>query len=510
MISVYAMHTEVPHSGFETAFHRGRELQQQGRYADAAACYRDALAARPDHAGAHNNLAVALMALGLLDEAIASFKQAVACQPDYPEAHNNMGVAYKRLGLVNEALASYSEALKCKPDYAQALLNVGTIFYEHKQYDEALIWYEASLEVDPLQVEAHQNAALILEKLGRHDGVKAHRDAAYGRQALFIDTAPEPRRTVLVLWGAGQGNVPIEHLLPQKTVTRLVCIIEYARADELARLPDYPVVFNAIGDPDVMDPAAQAMTRFLKQCGRPVLNAPSAVARTARHLIPGLLGDLPDVVVPNTSRVATAKLKTALQAMPEAWFPILLRPTNSHGGDHLVKLDSRRDIGGLTPWDTEHYYLTDYVDYASSDGRFRKYRIIFVDRKPYAYHMAVSGHWVVHHDTAGMQHEEWKRQEEAAFLDDPCKALGEKAMAAIEAIGLALDLDYCGVDFSLLPDGRVLVFEANATMLAHPEEAGGMYDYKNPHVQRILDAFDALLERRSLSTVQSRPYAGVV
>jgi hypothetical protein len=110
--------------------------------------------------------------------------------------------------------------------------------------------------------------------------------------------------------------------------------------------------------------------------------------------------------------------------------------------------------------------------------------------------MAVGSHWVVHHDTAGMQHETWKRREEEAFLADPRRALGEKAMTAVEAIGRALDLDYGGVDFSVLPDGRVLVFEANATMLAHPEEAGGVYDYKNPYVRRICDAFDAMLARR--------------
>ena len=72
---------------------------------------------------------------------------------------------------------------------------------------------------------------------------------------------------------------------------------------------------------------------------------------------------------------------------------------------------------------------------------------------------------------------------------------GPQSLAALAAAGRRLDLDYCGADFSLLPDGRVLLFEANATMLVHPETEP-VLERKNVHVDRILDAFDALLEPR--------------
>jgi hypothetical protein len=96
-----------------------------------------------------------------------------------------------------------------------------------------------------------------------------------------------------------------------------------------------------------------------------------------------------------------------------------------------------------------------------------------------------------------MQDHAWKLEEERRFLADPASVLGERGMAAIESIGKRLDLDYGGVDFSILPDGRVLVFEANATMLVHPEKEAGPLGFKNPFVQRILDAFEALLARAS-------------
>ena len=91
----------------------------------------------------------------------------------------------------------------------------------------------------------------------------------------------------------------------------------------------------------------------------------------------------------------------------------------------------------------------------------------------------------------------WKIDEERRFLEDPRSALGGRAMAAVAAIGRQLDLDYAGVDFTLLPDGRVLVFEANATMLVHHERGNGPLAHRNVHVQRIVDAFERLQARRA-------------
>jgi hypothetical protein len=51
----------------------------------------------------------------------------------------------------------------------------------------------------------------------------------------------------------------------------------------------------------------------------------------------------------------------------------------------------------------------------------------------------------------------------------------------------------------VLADGRILVFEANPVMLVHPEDEQGVLAFKNPFVARILDAFEALLSRRTAS-----------
>ena len=55
--------------------------------------------------------------------------------------------------------------------------------------------------------------------------------------------------------------------------------------------------------------------------------------------------------------------------------------------------------------------------------------------------------------------------EERRFLDDMPAVLGATRDDGAGGICAALGLDYAGVDFALAPDGSVLLFEANATMV---------------------------------------------
>lgn len=472
-------------------FELGNTLQSRYQFHDAIDCYRRALAISSENAGIHNNLGAALLALADFDAAAESFGRAVDLRPTWADAHNNLGVAYKNLGRTDEALACYREAIALRPDYAQALFNIGTLHYNRKEYDDAVKWYGAALEIEPNQVEANQNMAAMLLEAGYIEAAKEHRERAYRRRSVFIETAPDPVRSVLLLWSATRGNIPIEFILPKQRNTRVTWMVEYPVTTEI---PPCDVVLNAIGDHDAMGGAEAPMRAFLASCRIPVLNQPDRVARTARERLADTLSGIAGVHVPRTLKLAPDAIQASLAALPADAFPILLRPSGSHGGSHLVRIDTAADVATVELWPADDYYLTDYRDFRSADGHFRKYRIIFVDRRPLAYHLAIGDRWMVHYETAGMLDDAAKRAEEQQFLENPTAAIGPSAMAAIEAIGRALDLDYCGIDFSILPDGRVLVFEANATMLVHPETTE-MLDYKNPHVRNIVNAFDAHLTR---------------
>ena len=480
----------------EALFNLGSVLQVQYKTKEAIDCYHRVLKIKPDYAEAHNDLGVALMAQLRWDDAVASFSQALVCKPGYAEACNNLGVAFKNLGRMEEAESCYRQAIAIKPEYAQALLNIGTLYFLKKDFTRAMTWYQASLAVNPNQVEAHQNMASILLDAGKPVEAQRHRDIAYGRQSIFISMAPDPLRTVLVLWAAGKGNIPIEYLLPLRTNNRIIWMMEYATREQVQTLPPYDIVFNAIGDQDAAGPTMASVAGFLSCCRKPVLNLPETVAHTSRDVIPALLAQIANVVAPHTVRFATMEFKDHLLMAPDIRFPGLVRPCGSHGGDCMAKVESAEELHKLPLRDVEVYYASNFHDYCSMDGFYRKYRIIFVDRRPWPYHLAIGKHWMIHYETADMLAYSWKREEERTFLEDPRRSIGPEAMDAIEAIGRKLDLDYCGVDFSILADGRVLVFEANATMLVHPEDECSVLSYKNPFIERIFKAFDALMTSR--------------
>jgi glutathione synthase/RimK-type ligase-like ATP-grasp enzyme len=327
-----------------------------------------------------------------------------------------------------------------------------------------------------------------MREAGRLDEAQRHRDLAYRKQCLFVTNSPTAVRTVLMLIDAGKGNVPFQFLFPARENNLIEWMIEYATEDQYRNLPPFDVVFNAIGDPDVSDTVTRAQARFMGICDKPLLNSPAAVARTARYRMPELFSGVAGLLIPAVWRV---EQNGEWFANPDFQFPVLVRPPASQGGEGLTLVESRAALASMAPDRTGVIHLCNYHDYRSADGCFRKYRIIFVDRRPYPYHLAISGQWMVHYHTANMLLP-WKLEEERRFLEDPAAVLGAAGMAAIEAMGKRLDLDYAGVDFSILPDGRLLIFEANATMLAHPEQDDAL-KFKNPYIQKIFDAFGELL-----------------
>jgi len=113
--------------------------------------------------------------------------------------------------------------------------------------------------------------------------------------------------------------------------------------------------------------------------------------------------------------------------------------------------------------------------------------------------MAASPSWKVHYFTSAMADRPDLRAEEAAFLADMPKAIGRRAMGALQAIRDRLGLDYAGIDFGLSRDGELLFFEANATMTITPPEPDPIWTYRRAPIARALDAARSMLLSRAVS-----------
>jgi tetratricopeptide (TPR) repeat protein len=511
----------------------GGVLTAAGRYDEAVEVYRSALTLQPDLIEAHVGMATALLSDGRPREALSAadqatrlgpalaetwlargaalaalgqpaaaaeaLEQAVRLDPDRAAAHLNLGNAYAELERAQEAQQHLLRALEIDPLLKEAHASLGSVYVRAGRKAAAELCFQAALAIDVDMVAPHQNLAALLAERGEADEARRHRDLAYGQQNVFVDRAADPLACVLVLTASEGGNIPHRYLLPKDRFTRIDWFVEYAPPGQADELPPYDLVFNAIGDADLAGPTTAPVEAFLAICRRPVLNDPAKVARTHRQMTASRLADVEGLTVPATARLAAAALaqKGLAACIGAAGIspPVLVRPIGSHGGKGLIRAETAADLDEIALTQGQDAYATAYEDFRSSDGWHRKYRAIFVDRRAYPYHLAISPDWLVHYETSGMEADPVRLAEELSFLKDPEAAIGARAWRAVCTIGERLDLDYCGVDFSILPDGRVLVFEANATMLAHPEADSGALAPKNPYVRTILDAFMAMVAR---------------
>ena len=66
--------------------------------------------------------------------------------------------------------------------------------------------------------------------------------------------------------------------------------------------------------------------------------------------------------------------------LPLAPSSIIIRPRGSHAGVGLEKVDDAIELSlYLDERDEQEFFLARFVDYASEDGLYRKYRVVFVD-----------------------------------------------------------------------------------------------------------------------------------
>jgi hypothetical protein len=298
------------------------------------------------------------------------------------------------------------------------------------------------------------------------------------------------------------GSTPVNYLAGRASYDRhFHCVIPDTPVDTDLLRGKADIVFNMICNADDGADILVEALDLVRRLGRPTINHPSLIMNTDRETISGLLAGIPGCVVPRTLRVAALVLVEAARHEALAGFdlPLLVRVAGTHGGDDFDKF---HDWDGIADFASEHpaanYYVTSFVDYRSEDGFFRKYRIIFIDGELLPYHLAIHDDWKVHHFRTDMAHQEWMRMEEACFLTNMGSVFNAAAQDALRAIARATELDYGGVDCGLDRDGRIVVFEANASMLVH-DEKNNVFAYKNKSIANIKNAFDAMLSRHRLA-----------
>jgi len=405
-----------------------------------------------------------------------------------------------RGGHRSAARTALGHAIACHPGNAVARINLGHLLLESGELDAAREQFEAVLAGQPSLAPAHQGLARALTGLGQPEAAAPHWRRAFAHGA----TSPQPYHgagtgiPLLLLVSTRGGNIPTRSLIDD---TQFAVTALYADFHKPGHpLPPHALIFNAIGDADLCGEALAAARRVVVASSAPVINDPAAVAVTGRVANAWRMAGLDDVVAPAVRSMS----RRALLADDTLHFPLLVRSPGFHTGQHFVRVARRAELAAqIADLPGEELLAIDPMDARGPDGLSRKYRVMFIAGDAYPLHLAISREWKVHYFSGAMAEDAVLRVEEAAFLADMPAVLGERAMTALGAIEAALGLDYAGVDFTVGPDGRVLLFEANAGMVIQPPGPDPMWDYRRAPIDRALAAVKAMLMRRASPGIRS-------
>jgi len=464
----------------------------------------DARLARPTGGGVDLEIerAVLLAALNRHQDAQQAFVGILRRAPTHFSALNEFGTLLAHMGAIEAACRVYAEAILHHPDNPIARVNLANLLLRASRYQEARAHYERALQADPGHAEAHQGLGAVLADLGDRIGAREHFKRGFRGHA--VSTLPyrgdKPPVPLLQLVSSGGGNIPSGLFLDDTRFLTTVVVADYY--DPATPLPPHQLIFNAIGDADLCEPALEAAMRITARANVPVINDPRAVVKTSRIGNALRLGAVPGVRTARTIAIARDVLAQPGGADALAahglWFPLLLRSPGYHTGRNFILVERAADLreaaAGLPG---EELLAIEYLDARGSDGKARKFRVMMIGGKLYPLHLAISRQWKVHYFTSDMAGEPDHRAEEAGFLRNMPSVLGNKAMRALKAIQEALGLDYAGIDFGLSDDGDVLLFEANATMVIARPNNDAHWAYRHGAIDRVLEAVTAMILRKA-------------
>ena len=534
---------EIDPSPAAEALRAGAEHYAAGRLEEAIATFKHGL----DSPGAaakvattselHVKLGNAYMLRGHLDLAGENYKAALRLSPHLAACWCNLGTIHLKSGRAVDAITLYLEALKLNPAHwasranlaealmatkqhlvAKALLTelaqerpqdgqirhrLGRASFELGATQAALEHFEAAVALNAADAESLYWIGAIRQKLGELEAALAAYARAAQIEPLIRRAAAKspPEFTVLALYAPFAGNTPAEYLFKDAAYDTATLALFGADEPDVAALGDVELVVNLISDADQAEAVLPQAVRLAESLGKPVVNHPAKISHTTRDAVAALLPGIAGCRIPQIVRLDAREDASvaALKRLLPFSCPVLARPAGTHGGDDFEKIE---DLDALSqflaqPGDHDHYVI-EYVAYASPDGYFRKYRFIFVGREILPYHLAIGNHWKVHHVSTDMANQPWMQREEAAFLADPAAVFSPGHYETLRAIQTRIGLDYFGIDCALDDRGDLLVFEVNASMLVHEDNAE--FPYKDQAVRAIKQAFQRMLRERAVPT----------
>lgn len=358
---------------------------------------------------------------------------------------------------------------------------------------------------DERGADALMDLSTVLQLQGNKDLGLATQTLALQIKRLFelpASRTPAIRLLAIMTPGDLMTNAPLPFLIEDSDISLSMLYLLPGEPIPDA-LPAHDVAFIAVSESNPTRGLLNQLADAVSSWSRPVINPPERIVRTSRAQACEVLKGAPGICMPATVTATRDELqKLSLgefdlgAVLPDGVFPLIIRPVDSHAGHGLEKVDALGDISKyLAATAGSEFFISRFIDYRGEDGFFRKYRVVLIDGVPFAGHMGVSAHWMIHYLNAGMTESAEKRAEEERFMGRFEVDFAGRHAVALRAIAERFGLEYLVIDCGETADGELLVFEVDPGAVVHSMDPVDLFPYKPRAMQKVFDAFRAMLMR---------------
>lgn len=213
------------------------------------------------------------------------------------------------------------------------------------------------------------------------------------------------------------------------------------------------VMVNLICEPH-LERALKQVARFELETELPLVNPSWSVSATTRPLIARRLAHQAGVHAPQCThdRAGTLTLAEHIEAHGQR-YPVLLRPPGKHGSVGLVRVGDADEVS-RQPAMSRACTVTDFVDFRSSDGLWRKYRMVYVGDRLFRRHVLTDRTWNLTREARGFMHDRPElAAEEQEWIKRPVTLESGSVEARVMHQFRALQLDFGAIDVAVPPAG---------------------------------------------------------
>ena len=293
------------------------------------------------------------------------------------------------------------------------------------------------------------------------------------------------------------GNSDIYQLIPETIrFDQLNLSRQFLNQPDRPDPARYPCVLNLVTDPDQHPQTLERMRKLLRGYKGRVINRPEVLLRTTRDQVARRLTGIDGLRVPKLVRLHNPKPGAASAAAARAGqaYPLIVRHAGTHTGKIIGVVNTPEELDAACAGAGD-FFMIEFVDFRSDDGLYRKCRLWSLGGRTIFRHMIVTDNWNVHvsERLRFMLSRDDLIAEELSIMERPEGALPLAVHQVFDAVKQRMGLEFFGMDFATDRDGKVILFEANATMNFFPLEPHLKFSHLGKLRGPAQDAFQAML-----------------